>query len=120
MEQKKVNKEVENKRLEEVKLRYLMSDALEERLSITQKMQLMVGVKHLELSDSQDACMVKLRMNWKNAVTWIVIPLGVIILIAIGVVLSPLIVASVIFEAAKRVLGDKVVDCVSIPEIGEE
>lgn len=120
MKQKKVNKEVDEKRLEDIKREYLMSDALEDRLSKNQKMQLMSGVRYVELSGTQDACIVNLRMNWKNVVTWIVVPLWMIILIAIGVVLSPFIVAGVIYEAAKRTLGDKVVDCVAIPEIGEE
>jgi len=118
MDQKKANKEVDNKRLEEFKRK--LADELAEKLPGVQKRQLMYGIRYVELSGTQDACIVKLRLNWKKVVTWIVIPLGVIILIAIGVVLSPYIVAGIIFEAVKRVLSDKVVDCVSIPEIGEE
>lgn len=118
MEQKKVNKEVDNKRLEEFK--HKLADELAEKLPRVQKRQLMYGIRYVELSGTQDACIVKLRMNWKKVVTWIIVPLWMIILIAIGVVLSPFIVAGVIYEAAKRVLSDKVVDCVSIPEIGEE
>ena len=52
--------------------------------------------------------------------TWIFVSLLIIILIAIGVVLSPFIVAEVIYDAVKRELSDKVVDCVAIPGIGEE
>lgn len=118
MEQKKANKEVENKWLEEFKRK--LADELEEKLSRIQKIQLMSGIRYVELSSTQDVCIVKLRMNWKDVVTWIVVPLWMIILIAIGVALSPFIVAGVIYEVAKRVLGDKVVDCVAIPEIGED
>lgn len=118
MEQKKVNKEVDNKRLEEFKRK--LECELKEKLPKAQLVELVTGVKYVDVSGTQDACIVKLRMNWKNVVTWIIVPLWMIILIAIGVVLSPFIVAGVIYEAAKRVLSDKVVDCVSIPEIGEE
>ena len=118
MDQKKANKEVNNKRLEEFKRK--LADELAEKLPRAQKRQLMYGIRYVELSGTQDACIVKLRMNWKKVVTWIVIPLAVIILIAIGVVLSPFISAGVIYEAAKRVLSDKVVDCVAIPDIGED
>lgn len=118
MEQKKVNKEVENKRLEEFK-RKITEDVIDE-LPRWQRAQLRSGVRYVEVSGVKDACMVKLRMDWKCAVTWLVVPLWMLIVIAIGVVLSPLIVVSVIFVACKRVLSDKVVDCVTIPEIGEE
>lgn len=117
MNQKKSNKEVENKRLEEFK-RKITEDVIDE-LPRWQKVQLRSGVRYVEVSGVKDACMVKLRMDWKCAVTWLVVPLWMLIVIAIGVALSPFIVAGVIYEAAKRVLGDKVVDCVAIPEIGE-
>lgn len=118
MEQKKVNKEVENKWLEEFKRKLL--DELREKLSRAQKIELTTGIRYVYVSGTQDACIVKLRMNWKSVVTWIFVSLLIIILIAIGVVLSPFIVAEVIYDAVKRELSDKVVDCVSIPEIGEE
>ena len=118
MEQKKVNKEVDEKRLEEFKRK--LEGELKEKLPIAQLVPLLMGVRCVDVLVTQDACIVKHRMDWENVVTWIVVPLWMIILIAIGVVLSPFIVAGVIYEAAKRGLSDKVVDCVSIPEIGED
>ena len=118
MDQKKVNKEVENKRLEDFKRK--ITEEMIDELPRWQRAQLQSGIRYVEVSGVKDACMVKLRMDWKCVVTWLVVPLWVLIVITIGVVLSPLIVVSVIFVACKKMLSDKYVGCVAIPEIGEE
>lgn len=118
MEPKKVNEEVQDKRLEEFK-RKLIAE-VENDLTASQKKSLQSGIRYLEVSGSGDVCLVKLRMNWKSALTWLVVPVLVLVLTAIGIVLSPFIIGSSIYKACKDVLGYKVIDCVTMPEIEEE
>lgn len=118
MEPKKVNKEVENKRLEEFK-RKLIAE-VEKGLTASQKKSLQSGVRCLEVSGSGDVCLVKLRMNWKNVLTWLVVSVFVLVMTIAGVALSPFIIGSSIYKACKDVLCCKVIDCVTMPEMKED